>query len=179
MPDFPVSPRLANQYAISTASPESIGPWALSVAASISASFAWPAANLAIYVPVEIYAPATIVKMAVLNGTAVSGNIDVGIYDVGGKRLISAGTTAQAGTTTIQTFDITDTLLLPGLYYMAVALDNTTGTLGGYSGIIAGDGQAVGLLQQASAFVLPDPATFAAYAQTVCPLVLMAQRATI
>lgn len=178
MPDFPLSIQLVNAYSITPYSVESIGR-ELEALSAVSASFAWPTANLALFIPVEIYQPVTIVKMSVGNGTAVSGNIDVGIYDQFGNKKITSGSTAQAGTSVIQTFDITDTLLNPGLYYLAVAADNTTATFAGASGVVVGDGQAMGLFQQASAFVLPSPATFAAYAQTVCPIVAMHQRTTV
>ena len=176
MPDFPLAIRLVNQISIATFSPESIGG---SFAPQFTTSFAWPSANLAIYIPVEIYEPVTVVKMAVNNGSVVSGNIDVGIYDALGNKLASAGSTAQTGTSAIQIFDITDTLLLPGLYYMAVALDNTTGTLAGFQSGTAQVLEGAGLFQQASAFALPSPATYAAMAQTVVPLVSMSLKSTI
>lgn len=179
MPDFPLSPVLINATTIGTFSRQSIGLDLRGHAASTSTSTAWPSANLAIYIPVEIYQVVTIVKMAVNNGTAVSGNIDVGIYDVGGAKLVTKGSTAQAGTSAIQIFDITDTLLLPGLYYMAVALDNTTGTLAGWT-VATQVAQSMGAFQQASAFALPtSSATFAAFAQTFMPMVTMFPRSTI
>lgn len=179
MPDFPLAVRLTNAIAIGPFSQESIIAIIEGNVASISASFTWPTSNLAIFFPFEIYEPITIAKLTVLNGSAVSGNIDAGIYDAMGNRLVSIGSTAQSGTTAIQTFDVTDTLLVPGLYYLALALDNTTGTVGGYSGLIAGDMQAAGCFQQASAFPLPNPATFAAFAQTVLPLVTAHRKTTI
>lgn len=178
MPDGPNVLRLVNAFTIGSFSSESLGR-ELTCMGTISTSFAWPTANLGLFVPVEIYSSLTVVKMSVANGTAVSGNIDVGIYDMNGNRIVSAGSTAQTGTSVIQTFDITDTLLQAGLYYMALSADNTTSTFGGWSGLAAGDGQAMGLFQMASALALPNPATFASYAQTVCPLMAMHQRTTV
>jgi hypothetical protein len=117
--------------------------------------------------------------MMVNNGTVVTGNIDVGIYDASGNRLVSAGSTVQAGTSAIQIFDITDTLLKPGLHYMAIALSNNTGTLAGWSVGNAVDGRPFGLAQMASAFALPNPATLASYAQTFIPMVSMTPRTAI
>jgi hypothetical protein len=57
--------------------------------------------------------------MLVLNGATASGNMDVGIYDYAGTRLVSSGSTAQSGTSAFQDFDITDTLLGPGIFYLA------------------------------------------------------------
>lgn len=179
MPDFPLPIKLVNQINIGTFSPESMAAPISSLGINLSNSFAWPTANLAIYIPVEIYQPVTIAKMAVCNGTAVSGNIDVGIYDVSQDNWITKGSTAQTGTSAIQIFDITDTLLNPGLHYMAVALDNTTATLMGYTGGVAPEIGAHGVFQQASAFPLPNPAVFAAFAQTVVPLIMMTPKVTI
>lgn len=179
MPDFPLATKLINVGSIHTGSPGAVGREMSANSGSFGVSTAWPTANLAIYIPVEIFNPVTIAKMSVNNGTAVSGNIDVGIYDAGGKRLVSKGSTAQAGTSAIQTFDITDTLLNPGLCYMAVALDNNTGTLAAWTGVIGLDMECCGLMQQASAFALPDPAVFAVFAQTFVPLISMTPKTTI
>jgi hypothetical protein len=180
MPNWPLAPSLYNRFVIGTISPESdYAPTMASLGLTFGVSNAWPSANLAIFVPVDIFRPVTIVKMMVNNGSAVSGNIDVGIYTPNGARLVSAGSTAQAGTSAIQTFDITDTLLMPGWYYMAVALDNTTGTLAAFTGGTAVDYRPLGMAQMASAFALPDPATFAAFTQTYVPLVSMTQRTTV
>lgn len=180
MPDLPIDIELFNGATIGTFSPESCGAMIYSGGVALTNSYAWPSSNLAVYVPVEIYRTITIVKMAVNNGTAVSGNIDVGIYDYAGGKVVTKGSTAQSGTSAIQIFDITDTTLYPGLYYMAVALDNTTGTLMGYTGGVAPEIGAHGVYQQASAFALPTTsATFAAYAQTSLPLIMMTPKTTI
>lgn len=178
MPDFPLT-RPLNAGVLSTLTLGGLGVPLRAIAATLNASIAWPVANLAIYEPSIIYQPLTIVKMSILNGTAVSGNVDIGIYDAGGAKLVTAGSTAQAGTSAIQTFDITDTLLRPGLYYMALALDNTTGTVEGVSGLTAIDAEILGVMQQASAFAMPSPATFAAFAQTLLPFIAMHTQGTI
>src|ERR1044072_5106370 len=133
-------------------SAESLSISTTGVSAPSSAVF--PAANRALYVPFRLSDPITVVKMFVLNGATVSGNIDVGIYDAVGTRLVSKGSTAQAGTSAIQEFDITDTRLGPGLFYMAVAMDNGTATLFRKS-INNFFLRAAGMFQQASAFALP------------------------
>lgn len=99
--------------------------------ASISPTGAgtYPTADLAIYVPVPVQQRVVVRGLYICNSTAVSGNFDVGLYDAAGTRLASSGTTAQSGTTTEQVVDITDTTIGPGLYYIAVVLDNTTGSL--------------------------------------------------
>lgn len=179
MPTFPVLGRF-NYPMLGTHSLDSGGGLARAMGLSLTASTAWPSANLAIYVPVPVYRLVTIAKMAVNNGTAVSGNIDVGIYDATWNRLVSSGSTAQSGTSAIQIFDITDTTLNPGLYYIGVALDNTTGTLAGY--VFTGGSleiRSFAVYQQASAFALPNPFVGAAMAQTLIPLVSMTPKTTL
>lgn len=63
-------------------------------------------------------------------GATSSGNIDVGIYDSQQNRIVSAGSTAMSATiNTVQEINIADTVLSPGEYFLAVACDNTTGTV--------------------------------------------------
>lgn len=144
----------------------------------VPASAVWIAANRAVFIPFRLTDSITVVKMFMLNGATVSGNIDVGIYDALGTRLVSKGSTAQAGINAIQEFDITDTRLGPGLFYMASAMDNATGTVlrKSVNGIIL---RTAGLFQMASAFPLPATATFAANSGSFLPTVGLTIRSLI
>lgn len=120
-------------------------------------------ASTAIYIPVQISFTYTAVKMFVCNGASVSGNLDVGIYDHNANKLVSSGSTAQAGTNVVQVFDIADTTLAPGLYYLGFSMDNTSGTF-----LVRGGGdpeahRAFGLFSQASTFPLPTTATWSTF----------------
>lgn len=132
-----------------------------------ASSTTWPAANRALFVPFRLVEPFLIRQMFHHNGATVSGNIDVGIYDAKGTRLISSGSTAQAGTSVLQIFNVTDTWLGSGLFYFAAAMDNGTGTLTRHAHAW---GAALGCVQQASAFPLPATATFAAYGTGFIPV---------
>jgi hypothetical protein len=145
---------------------------------SVFASGTWPQANTAIFIPFALTKAITIVKMFSMNGATASGSIDLGIYDVAGTRLISSGSTAQAGTNTLQEFDITDTQIGPGLFYMAVAKNDTAGTLYRVAPV-AQLPAGIGVLQQASAFALPATATFAAMAQAYFPWIGMTTRSVV
>lgn len=134
------------------------------------ASATFPAANDAIFVPVTIEQTVLIKRLFSLNGATASGNIDVGIYSDSGGRIVSAGSTAQAGTSIPQFFDITDIVITPGRYYLAVAMNNTTGTLFRASTGIA-KLQAMGLAKQATAFALPTSATFATVTAAYLPMI--------
>lgn len=132
-------------------------------------SATYPTGSVAIYVPIQISERLLAKKLFAFNGAAVSGNIDVGVYDGLGRRIVSAGSTAQTGTNVLQEFDITDTWLGPGLHYLGIALDNTTGTL--FSSAPTADNlRALGVFQEASAFALPATATFATMAQAYIPV---------
>lgn len=138
-----------------------------------TASATYPTANKAIFAPMRVNVPTLVTKLAAYVGATSSGNIDVGIYAADGTRLVSSGSTAQSATVNAwQLFDVTDTLLLPGIvYYLAVAMDNTTGTL-----FRAGPGAAIylktkGLAEMTTAFPLPATATLATIASAYYPMI--------
>lgn len=139
---------------------------------------AFPLANRAIFIPFRLDTPFIACKLASYTGLTASGNIDVGIYDVAGTKLVSKGSTAQTSPFDIQVFDITDTLLGPGLYYFAVAMDNTTGKLLAMNPTQTAQLRAMGLGQMASAFVLPATATLVALSTTFCPAVAIFGKGT-
>jgi hypothetical protein len=85
--------------------------------------------NQAYFFPFTLERAAVAVKMCCLIGGTANGNIDVGLYDAEFNYLISSGATAQGSTSTLQEFDITDTTLPPGFYWMAVSLSSATGTV--------------------------------------------------
>lgn len=134
------------------------------------ASAVYPAANLAIFVPFRLLVPTRVKKLFANNGTVVSGNLDLGIYDSAGCRLTSTGSTAQAGTDTLQTIALETAIRLgAGQFYLAVALNNVTGTL--YRVAISFQGRPFGTAQQTSAFALPATATFAQFVYNYLPLI--------
>lgn len=174
MPEIVFVP--VNQARISTFSPESlafrVGGGVLGGA--IVASQAFATGSFAVYQPVEIFEPVTIFKMATTNGATVAGNIDLGIYNSSGVKLVSSGSVIHSGTAGIQVVDIADTELLPGLYYMALAFSNITGTFAVFSedaGII----RSSGVFQQGNAFPLPDIASFSAYNVAFVPIISMSR----
>jgi len=84
--------------------------------------------TLAITVPVAC----TITKVAVYIGVS-SGNIDVGIYNSSGTRLGSSGSVASPGVGSQLISLSSSVALTPGFYYLAVAANNATISLGRYS----------------------------------------------
>lgn len=151
----------------------------LAVFNTATASAAWPASSRAIFQPFEVQVPSIAKQIAFVVGATSSGNIDVGIYDLGGNRLVSKGSTAMsASTNAIQVIDITDTLLQPGVYYAALAVDNTTGTTFRWNPATQ-QLTAFGVQQAASAFVLPTTVTYANPASAYLPDVAVALQATL
>lgn len=145
-------------FLITPASRLSIGVELAAMGLPKPTSSAYQLANRAILVPFVLMEEVTVVKLFVFNGGTVSGNVDVGIYDASYNRLVSAGSTAQTGTGRIQEFDVGDTTIGPGQFYMAMAPDNTNGHYIRWPLDVSVDGgEMLGLLEDESAFPLPDP----------------------
>jgi hypothetical protein len=144
------------------------------------ASTVWPATNRIILVPFRIATPMLIVKMWFYNGGTASGNLDVGIYSVDGTKIVSAGSTAQTGTSTIQTIDTTDTMIGPGLFYIASVMDNTTGTnravIPNQLGFLATMGMATAVTD---AFPLPATIAFLTITNVFVPSAGLSTRTTV
>lgn len=137
---------------------------------SAPSSATFPASNDALFVPFTLKQSVLVKRLFAINGGAVSGNIDVGLYSEDGARVVSSGSTAQSGTSAPQFFDVTDLVIGPGRYYFAVAMDNTTGTIFRANTPVARM-QAMGCAKQATAFALPSSATFATVTATFIPLI--------
>ena len=170
---------------ISPYSPESIGV-AIAAAGVTAVTFNNnnPTTNKAWFFPFVIGQTITAAKLFILNGTAVAGNIDLGIYDSTFARLVSTGSTAQAGTSAIQSVDIADTVLTAGLYYLAYAGDTAAGQtfFGVLSQIAAAAMVSAGCFMQTSAFALPSTATPASIdpgVSAALPIFGLSQRTTI
>lgn len=156
---------------------ESCGPVlsSLNIGLNSAASGAWPSANRAVLVPFSVNTTITVKKLFLLMGTAVSGNVDVGIYDSTGRKIVSSGSTVQTGANTQQEFDITDTVLPPGDYYLACVLDNTTGTTWRVAPN-TGQCRLAGVLNANTAFPLPDTVTFVQAASGYVPYIGLTTR---
>lgn len=129
---------------------------------------AWTA-NRAVYMPVVCEEAVTVTDMAITVQTQ-NGNVDVGIYDFLGNRLVSSGSTAVAAAG-VQVLGIADTLLTPGWYYLALASSSGTAVFRN-STLAAANARVCGVQEQATAFPLPTTATFATYTTAIMPLVI-------
>ncbi len=157
--DFPVSNPDGGSVIMSSGMGTQVGR-SMMLIGNTSASAVYPSANQAQYVPFVVEHTVTAYQMGVYNGTVVSGNISLGLYNQHGTRLVVSANTAQAGTSAPQKVDITDTVLTPGTYYMALSCDNVTATF--FRNTQAFQlSIAHGLKVQATAYPLPATATFA------------------
>lgn len=169
--DWPQQVGPSDRLVLSTAGVESVGPFMFAIAKQLSDAATWPTANKAIFVPFVVRRAFTVRQLAWWNGSAVSGNVDCGVYDEVGTKIVSAGSTAQSGTSAAQIVNVTDSLLPAGLYYAAMARDTTTGSTGCGQALNAAHARAVGAYCMTSAFPLPTTATFAAAADVHVPLI--------
>ena len=129
-----------SEQIITPMSASSIGVALSNTGAAAPASGAVLNTNEAIYVPFAVTSTRTAYKMFCLNGATAAGNLDLAIYNSAGTRLVSIGATAQSGTNVNQTFDIADTSLAPGIYYMAMSTSDATSTHIRYTyNVIPGD----------------------------------------
>ncbi len=144
------------------------------------ASAVWASASRAIYIPFRISKPIAVVNLYCFNGAVVNGNIDLGIYDVAGTRIVSTGSTAQAVINSLQAVAITSTVIGPGMFYMAIALDGTVGTIFTSRAVGAIPHRiAMGMAQQAAAFPLPATATFATITDNSLPVAGLSRRSVV
>lgn len=148
--------------------------------ASGPASAATGTTNQAVFAPIPIQKPFVVAQLFCRNGTVVSGNVDMAVYNDQKNRLVSIGATAQAGTSAVQAFNITDTLLLPGLYYLGIGWSSATATFWRSSGTAPFYNGAGLLLQTAlGAATLPNPAVWVTDTSGFLPIMGMTARATI
>lgn len=135
-------------------------------------------ANLAMYFPLWLSEPTTVVQAYLQMGSVASGNFDLGIYDASFVRQVSTGSTASTVTNGTQVVDITDTTLDRGYYWLAIACDNTTISL---RRVVPGSNytRLLGFMMQTSAFPLPATATPAATNQATMAMFGFTKRATL
>lgn len=169
MTDWPDSIGDRPSTVLNTASPISAAGDQLVIGGgTLTTSAVWPTASTAIFLPCMLREQRTVYQLSHENGTVVSGNVDIGVYDERGTRLVSRGGVAQAGTSTIQLHDVTDTVIGPGVVFLAMVLDNITGTALRTS-TPAVQMRACGVCTMASAYPLPATATLVGTAAAYTP----------
>jgi hypothetical protein len=131
---------------------------------------AWPAANRAIFYPLRVGRPTRLGRLWVFNGATPSGNFDLGVYDKNGNRLVSTGSTAQAGVSAMQVLT-PGTALVPAqeYVYLALAFDNAVALVNRLAPTLVQALQMGGCAQMDAAFPLPAVATLASLGTAYLP----------
>lgn len=126
----------------------------------------WPLGNLAVYIPIHMPSRFTVSRFMVCSANT-TGNVDVGLYDQSGNRLISTGTVAK-NSATLMYFGVTDRSFSAGHYYLGLVCST-----GGSIYRVAFDDQyearMCGLLQEAlGSTVLPATMTPVSFTSVAC-----------
>jgi len=93
-----------------------------------STGSAWGTQYRAIYVPIRVTAACVVLKLGYLSAATGTGDMDLGLYNSAGARLVSTGTITKDNSSAVVGVDITDTTISPGLYYLALNNASTTDT---------------------------------------------------
>lgn len=143
---------------------------------------AWPSANAAYFYPVRIDQRRTYTKAWWLNGTAVNGNTDVGIYTIAGTtatRVVASTVEAQAGTSAMQVAaTFTETTLNPGIYWLAMSC--SLGTASAWRAAPTVNAlRSMACFQAAASHPLPSTATVVAITAAFVPVFGFSELASI
>lgn len=150
------------------ASPE-CSLYSIALLAQGPTSGTWPSINDPVAIPFCLPYGGVVTELATENGSAAGGNVDIGIYDTSFARLVSTGSQASVGSSIWQWFNVTDTALPPGRYYLAMSRDDVTANRQRFLNMGASAPVAAfcGVLDSATdAFPLPNPLTNMAAAAT-------------
>lgn len=146
-------------------------PYMMHWSSNAPASAAWPAINKAIGVPFQVTETVTVYTIGVGAGATAGGNFDAGIY-LGTARVVSLGSTARTASAWT-TYDIADTVLTPNnLYYLAFAADSVD-LYSLWAASSAWAMEAAGIVENTSAFPLPDPIVWSKTTGVNAPAVLL------
>jgi hypothetical protein len=148
------------------------GPMALGIDNAALASAAWTA-NRLLFLPFVTDVNLLVAQFFWVNGATAAGNTDVGIYSFDGQTKIgSTGSTANSGTSAVQSVNVTDfSLGADQRYWLALGCDSSTHTYFASSMRVEGWDYA-GAREELSGWSsgLPGTITFAVPSVTVTPM---------
>lgn len=153
--------------------------WTTNATAS---SQAYPAANLALYVPIIVPRQVTIYEGFVLSGTLTTSNtVQVALYDEAGVKIVGTSdfTVAVASVIVNSSANLTDTVVTPGRYYLGFGCSGTRNFFASVPST-AGTAAAGGVCEQTglTGSTLPGTATFATTTRAYVPVFGLNVRAT-
>jgi hypothetical protein len=148
-----------------------ISDWRNIQGGAVTPAAATATANLAMYTPINLPFDYPVNRVYWGNGSSLSANMAMGIFDMNGRRIYTTGSTAMSGASTLQFVTPGTTFVLPaGGYYLALSCDGTTNRLSAVAPAV-NRLQELGCLQQTSNFALADPATFATPTVALYPII--------
>jgi len=117
------------------------------------AGVAWPAGGLAFYIPFTLGGPVVVQGFFIPLG-AVSGNVDVGVYDVNYNAIVrNGGLPRPGGTCTGIAFS--NPSIGPGQFKIGISSDSNTLTVLSYS-LIAGLNELLDITESVASYPLPS-----------------------
>ncbi len=186
MPDFPETSVLPQKTLVSNWGAQSLAAEAgLAQNLPPATGAVWPAANRALFTAIYIEHQCVAKRLAVVV-TTQAGNLDLGIYDETGARIVAKGTTATAAAGT-QILDITSGVtgtasptLSPGTYFLGMGCSSGTAAFKS-STLTSAEMCRICGLQQASlaSEVLTATPTFANPASAYWPVIALGTAAVM
>lgn len=115
-------------YTVGPFTYEGLAPSSIEQFSSAPADANWQAINRALLFPLILPSNLDVVQCFMVNGAAVSGNSDIGLYDSGGNRLFHTGAinNVPAGLQGVTLNPFVYSLLKNTFYFLALSLDNAT-----------------------------------------------------
>lgn len=154
--------RVASHFIISSADMMRVS---FAMGSASMASAAYPAANLALYVPFTLEVPVTVYETWVMTGTLTTSNgTEIGVYDTSGNRLFTTATTVAVASDFVNSSGMTDYVLDRGTYYLAFGCDGTRTFQAGAQN--AGIYQGLGVMEQTGLTGANLPSTWTPVATT-------------
>jgi hypothetical protein len=133
------------------------------------ASATWLNANLAIFVPFRLTSPMLVTGVWAFNGATAGGTTSIGVYSKDGIKLLSCASTTQTTINSITTMAISNVIIGPGLFYMAMSQSLSTSTYF-RSALTAQFSKVVGCATMQTAHPLPSTATFGTVSGAYIPV---------
>lgn len=140
----------------------------------------WFVNNQAVYIPIALPARFTVARFYVANGAAVSGTMDIGLFDSEGNKLISTGSAAPTGTSVVQYVDVTDRSFPAGNYFLGLVISTTASRVAMSTLGAVPDGEMCGAtLEVLGSAVLPTTMAPSARVHATYPCFGFTQSATL
>jgi hypothetical protein len=152
---------------------------AIAIQGGGSLSTGWFGANVGIILPMILTDPFLVSQVGWENGATLSGNIEVAWWNSTlSAAYVTTGSVVQAGVSTMQTVDVTDTTIPAGTSYVVFIASSATSTVRTV-GTSARTSQVGGIRQFSGAVPITTITPAQASSTTLVPLVAFSSRAVL